>query len=556
VRGICRTLLLHALIFSVLIVTGPSPSRARAEDPCDGVLEAIQGAAFLIAGDDADAVAQIAAVASIEAARARLVPIAEGKEDYGPTAVAAAKNGLAQIDKCLAERKAADQAAGGGAAPNPPPATTPAGATAPQGGAAAGGTAANPPPIAPLSDQRPAGAGTPAAGGVASGVQAPATGLGGLLPGTSTVPLLSTDGPTVSAATSTARGLAVLGARGPSPELPPDVSFQRPGAGAFEPMGPSGDVPEDATLRVGPGTVAKLAVGGAVLQVIGDRDRGTLVTSRGEAVPVTGSDPIWGHRPPTPGEPPVPHFEVENGGLLAIWQAVTGVFTGMWLTITAPIRAGVQAGIDLAVYLRPSDSETTGALQSLTHAEPGSQVVIRPGQDGNDIYLTGKAAVTMPPPRPVVSLGEARLDAMYEAALGYPARYHTPNADVQHRETAFTLEYAADGDVERTTVTVSEGSVLLRDVVTGAERTVQAGQSDAVQSAVASAASAGGSPTAVAAAAATAASTPTATVPTSATGGASSSSGAAIAVALAAAAVLVAGGGWFMLRRRANARRS
>jgi len=101
---------------------------------------------------------------------------------------------------------------------------------------------------------------------------------------------------------------------------------------------------------------------------------------------------------------------------------VTGVFRRMWLTVTAPVRAGVQAGVDLAIYLRSADGEGAGALQSMTRAEPGSQVVIRPGERGNDIYVTGKVTTTSPPPQPAVPLGDAQLEAMYAAAFGYRPR--------------------------------------------------------------------------------------------------------------------------------------
>lgn len=542
-RGVGRLLLTLVLILPAAVAVSP-PAHAD-DDPGTSVLNAVRAAASFIAGDDADAQGEIAAVASIEAAQKKLIPIANGEKDYGPTAVAAANKALTDIKACLEKRKqAAQPAVGAGAAPpqtnqDPKPAGAP---TAGGGGGQNPAASTNEPikvrgPAAPaaLSDQRP----TVTAGQAQGGASAADT-----LKGDQTVPLFRADAPAGSTTTS-AGGNAFFGASGPTTGAPPGLTF-RGLDGTPRQIEPGAALPAGTTVQLASGTTAAMRVQDTTVEAQAGADAMELT-------PRDGSD-FDSSTFTAPGRSPIdvppPALEVAGGGTLTVWQAVSSVFSGLWLTVTSPVRAGVDASLKVLLYLRLAEGDPSGALQAAIRVQPGGQVVIRQSDRGNnDVYIRGKADIEFAPPPQAAGANSTFIDARLNHSLGLLPEVRTRNADIKHRETAFTVEYIDVAGGERTIVSVTDGSVVLRDVATGKERVVRAGETDTVESTEQSA-SAGGAATA-AAAAATAA-PPSTDSPGGTSGGGGSALplvGGIVVLAAVAAGVAVA---W--RRRQSNAR--
>ncbi len=470
----------------VLLTPAPpsrAPSRADAQSPpeCEGLLEALKFQARALGASPG----AVAVVTSLPQARVVLAGIAtDTSGEYSTTAKGAAANAIKQIDICLAAQNAPAAAPAGGnqppnPAPNQPAPVNPLPNTN-SGQPASGGSGLTVPPIAPLSDQR-----TPPANPAPGGPQNPAP------PGGS--PILEGDvqglGGTVAANPkfSYLRLIKALGLPPPpgvgigvrsTPTAGTTIDFQDPVTKQFRPMLTGERV--DGPLRITGGPVT-LDIEGTPLEVVPGRN-GVLITPTGEVKELP--NPFTKHRRDQI-DVPVPSYQIEGDAQISLWAAIKGAFQGALFTVTVPKQAadaGVKAGLDLAIYLRGSDSDTGAALQSLTHVYPNSSLLVRPAAKGNDLFVTGKVEVVTPPPKPVAPLGEARLEAMYEAALGYKPTVRTPLADIEHRETAFSVEHSDDGR-GRTTVNVSEGSVTLRDVRTGKEQIIGAGQSGTVQDA-------------------------------------------------------------------------
>lgn len=112
-------------------------------------------------------------------------------------------------------------------------------------------------------------------------------------------------------------------------------------------------------------------------------------------------------------------------------------------------------------YVRGSDEESGGALQSVRQFYEKTRAIIRGEETILDI---GKIAVGNP-----------------DGAVRPLPRLFSPEAQVNSKGTGYTVERTVSGDVQRTTVTVARGSVVMRDRVTGAEQTVAAGGSGSVE---------------------------------------------------------------------------
>lgn len=179
------------------------------------------------------------------------------------------------------------------------------------------------------------------------------------------------------------------------------------------------------------------------------------------------------------GDVPSPGVTVEGQARISLWEAVKAAAKGVWFTVIDPGNGVSQSALDLAIYLRASTTEQSGLLNTRVRADVNTQVGVLPGKTGDDIVLPyGRIEVTAAPVPSRALLGQARLDAQLEAA-GWPkATVQTPEVSVQHRETSFSVERSEVDGHGRTTISVREGSVAVRDRATGKERIIKAGKTE------------------------------------------------------------------------------
>ena len=506
-RSLVVVLALLALLLPVPLSRMPGRAEAQtAQSPCEGLLEALKFRAGAL-GASAGAVGS---VSSLTQARGLLVGIAaDTTGEYGATAKAAAANAIVQIDTCLNTQNAPTVDPNTPSAPPAQPAQPPSTGSAPLPAPvpapvpgdlrdaprespppAPGQPGANQPtPILPFAEQggTPRGGGAGVAASPASPGGAPPVQDPGALDFARPVTFLR---PTEAALTVPTQSRAAIGPARPTDTTGPAPAVQRfdRTSGNLVPF-TDGQVRDGDTLQLGANTTLPFTLRGpdgtlATGTVVA---RGTAQVTFGPQGPQTAWDRIMqalarahGERLPQ-GEPLPPAAMIGITGSASLrWWVQTGDVPPPPIIVTAsPNRAGEPSSVVVELYrtvvgafseIGPHVSIIEGTNRLLDNAA----AYIRAADREVAIYLTGKMEVQKPRPDQTQSFTDLRL----QQSLGVPTTIYTPGQSVRDKETAFSVESSDANGKDRTTIVVTEGSVIVRDLGSGRERTITAGNTD------------------------------------------------------------------------------
>lgn len=127
------------------------------------------------------------------------------------------------------------------------------------------------------------------------------------------------------------------------------------------------------------------------------------------------------------------------------------------------IDLGPEANLRFNLYREAEAAEAAGpfALEAVAQLYPGTQAVVSDRPDETALCFKGSLAL--------VKVGTK------------PVHLCTPNAVAAVHGTSLSADFVATSAVQRTTLSVSEGSVVVRDRLTGQEYTVEAGASQVIE---------------------------------------------------------------------------
>lgn len=433
-------------------------------------------------------------MASLAQARPLLVGVRDDTTgEYGATAKAAAANAIVQIDACL---NAQNAPAPPPAAPPPqPPSNAIAPVPAPVPGdlrnaprevPGPGQPGSNQPaPIVPFAEQggpsRSGGAGA-AAGGAASpaspGGARPVQDPGGL-DFKRPVTFLR---PTEAALTVPAQSRAAIGPARPVDTTGPAPSVQRfdRTTGNLVPFS-DGQARDGDTLQLGPNTALPFTLRGSDGQLA----TGTVVATGPASVTLGAQQTPWdrlvrilgGNKAEAPLPPPA-MIGITGSASLRWWVQSDGIPPPPVVVTASPNRAGGPSNVVVELYREVVGPFSTvggrvSILESANRLLDHAAAYIRAGDREVAIYLTGKMEVQKPRPDQ-----QSFVDIRLQQALGVSTTIYTPGQSVRDKETVFSVEHTDANGKDRTTIVVTEGSVIVRDLESGRERTITAGNTD------------------------------------------------------------------------------